>query len=72
MSENDGSETIWYCENGDQFEMFKSEDEGHAWIDKNDPEGVLWKGKRSALRPAGTADQYGVPLATDDADTTTG
>ena len=58
MPNDDGSETICYYENGDQVKIFKSEDEGYAWIEKNDPEGVLWKGKRSALRPAGTASQH--------------
>lgn len=57
------TETFWYYENGEHFETFKSEEEGHLWLEKNDPEGVLWEARRGPLIPAGTADQNGVPRA---------
>jgi hypothetical protein len=45
-------ETIWYYEHGEQLETFKTNAEGEAWLQENDPEGVLWKEKRGPLIPA--------------------
>jgi hypothetical protein len=58
-------ETFWYYENGEQSKSFKTEEEGHAWIEQNDPEGVLWEAKRGPRQPPGSADKDDVPLATE-------
>jgi hypothetical protein len=58
-------ETFWYYENGERFETFKSEEAGHAWLEKNDPEGALWEARRGPRIPAGTADENDVPMATE-------
>jgi len=55
----------WVYENGDRLETFRSEAEGEAWLKENDPEGVLWKERLGPLFPAGTADENGVPVATE-------
>jgi hypothetical protein len=52
----------WVYRNGD-WHNFRSEAEGEAWLKQNDPEGVLWKERLGPRRPAGSADQYGVPRA---------
>jgi hypothetical protein len=67
---NPSAEYRWFYENGDQLETFRSEEEGEAWLEKNDPEGVLWKGRLGQWIPAGTADQHDVPIATDETNTT--
>jgi hypothetical protein len=54
------AETIWFYESGEQFESFKTEAQGEAWLKENDPAGVLWKGKQGPRIPAGSADQYSV------------
>ena len=59
------TEFRWIYENGDRHRTFRSEDEGVSWLKQNDPEGVLWKEMRGPRRPPGTADQYGVPTATE-------
>jgi hypothetical protein len=56
---------MWLYERGEQLETFHSEGEAEAWLEKNDPEGVVFKCRRGPLIPAGTADQFGVPLATE-------
>jgi hypothetical protein len=40
---------VWIYEGGDHPETFQSEDEGLAWLEQNDPEGVLWKAPPGAL-----------------------
>jgi hypothetical protein len=62
---NPNNEYRWIYENGDRQKTFRSEAEGEAWLKRNDPEGVLWKERCGPLMPAGTADQHGVPLATE-------
>jgi hypothetical protein len=59
------AETIWFYESGERFERFKTEAQGEAWLKENDPAGVLWKGRRGPPIPAGSADQYDVPRATE-------
>jgi hypothetical protein len=58
------TETVWLYKSGERFERFDTEAQGEAWLEKNDPSGVLWKSRRGPFIPAGTADQYGVPRAT--------
>lgn len=65
MTEKAMTKPIWIYEAGDTFKTFDSEDEAQAWFDQHDPEGVAFKQEASELRPAGSADRYGVPLATD-------
>ncbi|RZN21949.1 hypothetical protein [Bradyrhizobium sp. Leo121] len=55
--------TVWIYDNGEIFKRFDSEDEAQAWFAIHDPEGVAFKHELSDLRPAGSADQYGVPRA---------
>ena len=57
--------TVWIYESGDVVKSFDSEDEARAWFKENDPEGVAFKHELSELRPAGSADRYGVPRATE-------
>jgi hypothetical protein len=57
--------TVWVYENGDEFKSFGSEQEAKAWLEINDPNGVAIKEVWSELRPAGSADRYGVPVATE-------
>jgi hypothetical protein len=59
------AEHVWIYENGDQEKTFRSEREAEAWLEQNDPEGVVFKARRGPRRAAGTADQYGVPSATE-------
>jgi hypothetical protein len=56
---------MWLYEGGDRLETFHSEEEAEAWLKQNDPEGVVFKCRRGPLLPAGTADQFGVPIAGD-------
>jgi hypothetical protein len=55
--------TVWIYEAGNTFKTFDTEDEARAWFKEHDPEGVAFKHELSELRPAGTADLYGVPKA---------
>jgi hypothetical protein len=56
--------TVWIYEEGrDAEHMFDSEEEAQAWFKKHDPEGVAFEYDVSELRPAGTADKYGIPKA---------
>jgi hypothetical protein len=57
------SKTVWVYENGDTFKRFDSEDEARAWFEMNDPEGVAFAVVLGDLRPPGSADWYGVPIA---------
>jgi len=59
------AEFVWIYENGDNEKLFHSEHEAEAWLEQNDPEGVVFKYRLGPRRPAGSADQYGVPLAAD-------
>jgi hypothetical protein len=56
---------VWIYENGDVEKYFRSEREAEAWLEQNDPEGVVFKAKYGPRRSAGTGDRYGVPLATE-------
>jgi hypothetical protein len=57
--------TVWVYEEGDVVKIFDTADEARAWFEKNNPEGVAFEHELGLLRPAGSADQYGVPIATD-------
>jgi hypothetical protein len=48
------------------FKRFDSEDEARAWFEVNDPEGVAFAVVLGDLRPPGSADRYGVPIAEDE------
>ncbi|MCA1452092.1 hypothetical protein I6F35_02535 [Bradyrhizobium sp. BRP22] len=54
---------VWIYEGRDTFKMFVSEDEAQSWLKENDPEGIVIEQQISERRPAGSADQYGVPKA---------
>jgi hypothetical protein len=56
---------VWIYGNGDREKTFRSEHEAETWLTQNDPEGVVFKCRRGPLIPAGSADQYGVPIATE-------
>ena len=58
------TEKVWIY-NIDTLEMktFKSEEEAQAWLDEHDPEGVAFVYELSELRPTGSADEFGVPMA---------
>jgi hypothetical protein len=56
---------VWIYENGERQETFHSEAEAEAWLQQNDPAGVVFKCKLGPLIPAGTADEHDVPLATE-------
>jgi hypothetical protein len=53
----------WIYESSDVFKTFDSADEANAWLAIHDPEGVAIEYELSELRPAGSADCYGVPMA---------
>jgi hypothetical protein len=57
--------TVWIYEQGDVLEIFDTDDEARAWFKKNDPEGVAFKHELELFIPAGSADQHGVPKATE-------
>ena len=57
--------TVWIYEEGDVLKVFDTADEARAWFEKNNPEGVAFEHDLGPLRPAASADQYGVPIATD-------
>ena len=59
------AKTVWVYEEGDVLKIFDTADEARAWFEKNDPEGVAFEHELGPLQPAGSADQYGVPLATE-------
>lgn len=61
---------IWIYESSDGLETFCSEAEGGVWLHKNDPAGVVFKFRRGPVIPAGLADQYAIPIATDESETT--
>jgi hypothetical protein len=52
-------------ENGREFKSFDSEQEVKAWLEINDSNGVVIKEVWSELRPAGSADRHGVPMASE-------
>lgn len=56
---------VWIYENGDLEKTFHSESEAETWLAENDPEGVVFKYRLGPLQPAGSADRYGVPVATE-------
>ncbi|MCA1457694.1 hypothetical protein I6F35_31660 [Bradyrhizobium sp. BRP22] len=58
--------TVRIYDNGEIFKSFDSEEEAQAWFEIHDPEGVPFKHELSDLRLAGSADQYGVPMADED------
>jgi hypothetical protein len=45
------------------LKFFNTDHEARAWFKENDQEGVAFKCQLGPLRPAGSADQYGVPRA---------
>jgi hypothetical protein len=45
------------------FKGFDTEEEGRAWMEANDPEGVLWKVYHGPRQPAGSANKNNVPKA---------
>jgi hypothetical protein len=59
------SQHVWIYECGDRQETFRTESDAESWLRENDPAGVVFKCRRGPLIPAGTADQFGVPLATE-------
>jgi hypothetical protein len=60
-----GAQFVWIYENGDQEKTFHSEREAETWLAQNDAEGVLFKYRLGPRQPPGSADRYGVPLATE-------
>jgi hypothetical protein len=59
------SDTVWIYEEGDVLKIFDTDDEAREWFKANDPEGVAFKHKLGPLLPAGSADENGVPKATE-------
>jgi hypothetical protein len=53
--------TVWIYEKAE----FASEAEARAWLKANDPGGEAVECEMGEWRPAGTADRYGVPRATE-------
>jgi hypothetical protein len=56
---------VWIYEEGDTLHFFDSELEARARLKQNDPQGVATEHQLGELRPAGSADRYGVPRATE-------
>ena len=55
---------VWiYEKDRDEMKVFKSEDEANAWFAIHDPEGVAFAYEAGEIRPAGSADEHGVPVA---------
>jgi hypothetical protein len=63
MTTEDPGKTVWIYEEGNVLKIFDTDDEARAWLEDNNPEGVAFKRELGPLRPAGSADQYGVPRA---------
>jgi hypothetical protein len=58
--------SVWIYEKNDTLHFFDSELEApQAWLKQNDPQGVTTGHQPDELRPAGGADRYGVPKATE-------
>jgi hypothetical protein len=57
--------TVWIYEKADTLMEFASEAEARAWLKANDPEGAAVECHLGEWRPAGTADRYRVPRATE-------
>jgi hypothetical protein len=57
--------SVWIYEKNDTLHFFDSELEAQAWLKQNDPQGVTTGHQPGELRPAGGADRYGVPRATE-------
>jgi hypothetical protein len=55
----------WIYESSDVFKTFDSADEANAWLAIHDPEGVAVEHELSELRPAGSADRYEGPKASE-------
>jgi len=56
---------VWIYEKDNMLMVFDTEDDARAWLARNDPAGVVAEQKVGLLRPVGSADQHGVPRATD-------
>jgi hypothetical protein len=56
--------TVWVYEKGDILTVFETEPEARLWLALNDPSGVVTEQNVGLLRPADSADRYGVPRAT--------
>jgi hypothetical protein len=54
---------VWVWEKGHRMKLFDTEEAARSWLEAQDPThpGALSKRKQSPLRPAGSADKYGVP-----------
>ncbi|MEY2503270.1 MAG: hypothetical protein QOI07_3607 [Verrucomicrobiota bacterium] len=63
MSKPKDPEPVWYYENGDEIRTFRSESEGEAWLEKNDPEGVLWETQAGDVPTVGAAKRKGAIVA---------
>jgi hypothetical protein len=57
--------TVWIYEEGDVLEIFDTDDEAHAWLEENAPEGAAFKHTLGPSIQAGTADENDVPIATE-------
>jgi hypothetical protein len=57
--------TVWIYEKADTLMEFASEAEARVWLKANDPNGVAVECQMGEWRPAGTADRFGVPRATE-------
>jgi hypothetical protein len=57
--------TVWIYERGETLKVFASADDANAWFKENDPEGVAFEHQVIQVIPAGSADKFGVPRATE-------
>lgn len=57
--------TVWIYERGETLKVFTSDDDARAWFKENDSEGVAFEHEVIQVIPAGSADKYGVPKATE-------
>jgi hypothetical protein len=57
--------TVWIYKKDDMLMVFETEPEARLWLALNDPTGVVTEQSVGLLRPADSADRYGVPRATE-------
>jgi hypothetical protein len=55
--------TVWIYQKADTLRLFDSEEDAREWLAANDPQGEAIEHHVSGLRPAGSADRYGVHRA---------
>lgn len=57
--------TVWIYERGEEMKVFATKEAAQAWFEEHDPEGVAFEHRVEGWLAAGSADQHGVPRATE-------